>query len=375
MAYDAKTNWQLNDVVKPEDINRIEQGIKDLDIGKLTKTATVILGGADLNEYTDIGIYTWSSSNSSSIVNCPVVGQATMLVLPRLLNYEDDSVANITQIIFSQISSRSRAGVWIRLLVSDEWYEWNQLSTGEDFASVAKYNLAAATKTSLGTVETSVNPLPTDWIQVVEGTHYQKNGFVIKASDWYTAGPSPVKNAFDGNASTQWRASVVSGDVWVSFELPEAQVVNTLNIVGALTLGSATRFIIQGSINGSTWTQLYSTTNVSGEFNVVADLNNETSYKYYRILVTLASGSNLVLKEVKITSIRTTTFSKAYTITTAPLRWENYQRYLLQTPATPDSVGVTANTVFGITVDAILQPDRKYELVYFTNKFYAREVV
>ena len=31
MAYEAKTNWKLDDVVMPEDMNRIEQGIENLD--------------------------------------------------------------------------------------------------------------------------------------------------------------------------------------------------------------------------------------------------------------------------------------------------------------------------------------------------------
>lgn len=29
MAFEPKTNWQTNDIVKPEDMNRIEQGIYD----------------------------------------------------------------------------------------------------------------------------------------------------------------------------------------------------------------------------------------------------------------------------------------------------------------------------------------------------------
>ena len=31
MAYEAKTNWKLDDTVMPADMNRIEQGIQDLD--------------------------------------------------------------------------------------------------------------------------------------------------------------------------------------------------------------------------------------------------------------------------------------------------------------------------------------------------------
>lgn len=31
MAYEAKTNWKLDDTVMPDDMNRIEQGIQKLD--------------------------------------------------------------------------------------------------------------------------------------------------------------------------------------------------------------------------------------------------------------------------------------------------------------------------------------------------------
>ena len=44
MAYEAKTNWQLNDTVMPEDMNRIEQGIQMIEQNSSTSfkaTATI----------------------------------------------------------------------------------------------------------------------------------------------------------------------------------------------------------------------------------------------------------------------------------------------------------------------------------------------
>lgn len=41
MSYVAKTNWQLNDTVLPADMNRIEQGVKDLD-NRYLSTDTII---------------------------------------------------------------------------------------------------------------------------------------------------------------------------------------------------------------------------------------------------------------------------------------------------------------------------------------------
>lgn len=41
MSYEAKTNWQLNDTVLPTDMNRIEQGVKNLD-SKFLETDTTV---------------------------------------------------------------------------------------------------------------------------------------------------------------------------------------------------------------------------------------------------------------------------------------------------------------------------------------------
>ena len=43
MAYNAKTNWAIDNIVLPADMNRIEQGIKDVDTGKapLSHTHTI----------------------------------------------------------------------------------------------------------------------------------------------------------------------------------------------------------------------------------------------------------------------------------------------------------------------------------------------
>lgn len=47
MAYAGKTNWQLNEIVKPEDMNRIEQGVIDAHENLLTHKT-------DTNSHTDI---------------------------------------------------------------------------------------------------------------------------------------------------------------------------------------------------------------------------------------------------------------------------------------------------------------------------------
>ena len=61
MAYNGKTNWQLNEIVKPEDMNRIEQGIIDAHENLLTHNAddgahevAFTAHNADTGSHTDI---------------------------------------------------------------------------------------------------------------------------------------------------------------------------------------------------------------------------------------------------------------------------------------------------------------------------------
>lgn len=64
MSYEAKTNWQLNDTVLPADMNRIEQGVEDLDNRYLetdtslyvaTTGSDVTGNGSESNPYATIG--------------------------------------------------------------------------------------------------------------------------------------------------------------------------------------------------------------------------------------------------------------------------------------------------------------------------------
>ncbi len=80
MAYNAKTNWALNDAVMPEDMNRIEQGIKNLDINKANASATLVgkyhqptvtraAGQGTTSVVNPIPINNWVENSATSISN------------------------------------------------------------------------------------------------------------------------------------------------------------------------------------------------------------------------------------------------------------------------------------------------------------------
>lgn len=139
MAYPGKTNWALNEIVKPEDMNRIEQGILTLEAEKIAKDATIIGSGGDLNNCVEIGLYTWSGTDSTTLANCPENTQGTMQVLPRLVNYKSNP-ANLTQLVITQQNN-----IYTRILANGVWSAWSKVARTADFENISRYYVVGET--------------------------------------------------------------------------------------------------------------------------------------------------------------------------------------------------------------------------------------
>ena len=122
------------------------------------KQFTAVAAGGNLNDCTAVGMYSYSSSDSTSISNVPVTGSATLLVLPRLLNYTSNP-ANLTQELIVQ-SGR----IFMRFLSDGVWGPWvesytangsvipiSKGGTGATNAAEARTNLGAAPAYTYGT--------------------------------------------------------------------------------------------------------------------------------------------------------------------------------------------------------------------------------
>ena len=139
MAFAGKTNWALNDIVKPEDMNRIEQGILTLEAEKIAKNALEVLGGEDLNDCIITGIYTWSAASARTIANCPEIVQGTMLVLPRVINYSSNP-QNLTQLVITQQNN-----IYTRILADGNWSAWSKVARTADFENISRYHVVGET--------------------------------------------------------------------------------------------------------------------------------------------------------------------------------------------------------------------------------------
>lgn len=124
---------------------------------KLKKAVEITTG--DLNNYVDVGIFTYSASNSASITNTPEQAQSTMLVLPRLTA---DDTANRVQLVLTQTNH-----LYMRHKAEGTWAGWTRLRNSNEVIPVVYGGTGATTVTGARAVfnlpETCVSPTDNDW--------------------------------------------------------------------------------------------------------------------------------------------------------------------------------------------------------------------
>lgn len=97
---------------------------------KWSKNAETITEYANLDDFKNIGIYTYSYGAASTISNVPEIAQGTLFVLPRLLS---SNSANKIQILVTQNSN-----VYVRNLMDGTWQDWNKLYNSNDVMPIEK---------------------------------------------------------------------------------------------------------------------------------------------------------------------------------------------------------------------------------------------
>lgn len=377
MSYNAKTNWQVDDTVMPADMIRIEQGIKTLDLEKLSKTAIILYSGNDLNDQTEIGVYTWLGSASQKIINSPEAVECTMLVLPRLMNYDsNNSIQNRTQIIFTSTNR-----FYIRQLINNVWGNWSDGM--ENFWGIKKYNIPNFSVEEAGELTLYTNPIPNTWTFVPRTAGTYINGiYTITVSQFTT--DAPTLNAFDENPDTYWQGS--NTNPWIMIDFGSLINIKKVKIKLEATGDAANGFKIQGSNNPeddtASWTDLYT----DGSNHILPELkeiilSNPGKYRYYRIWF-----SNLDISSSGQKTCRLYVFEPVEYLVDAKKvnyvlpnlllnHWTSGQILLLEIPTENFPGIISSNSLSNLPIDMVLQAGKRYELVYQVSKFQAKEVV
>lgn len=130
-----------------------------------------------------------------------------------------------------------------------------------------------------------------------------QNGFVVTASSIYSGQRvySPYL-AFNNSISDSdsWTTQSQSG--WIQIELPEADKAEILKMSGGFSSEEPDSFVLYGSNDGETYTQLLSSGALTWSHNETKtwNLNNNTAYKFYKIEAVNTKSAYITISEIQL---------------------------------------------------------------------------
>lgn len=217
------------------------------------------------------------------------------------------------------------------------------------------------------------NPIPASgW---VAGSTTELTNGSYRATASGAENQHPVEHAFDSSASTYWAdVDEETGKTWIAVDFGSRIVVNKLRVNWFSYDYDSFSVVFQGSNNGTAWTNIASRTgNTDGA--EVWEFSNATEYSQYRLQFTQGTENTMRLYEWAIAEWSATVYKNLFTVSKGfPSEWTENQLALVQAPNGINTVGVQANTLNGVTVNTILQPNKRYELRYTGSAFAAKEV-
>lgn len=225
--------------------------------------------------------------------------------------------------------------------------------------------------TGTGTPSTvNTNPLPSTWTG--SGQSYSNGGYTIECSV-APSGANPLNSAFDRDESSRLiMLATPSNEASVTITLPDALTIQSFRTYLSDSV-SIDQVSIQGSNNKSSWTTIYTYNSLDSEMTT-RTVDSPASYKYYRFLYAMDATGSVEVREIQIGSYQVPSLSNAFTLADVPNPLDTNQRIMIKTP-TYSNTGVSSNTFNGKNIDALLLPNRYYELVYNGTQYLAKEVV
>lgn len=231
--------------------------------------------------------------------------------------------------------------------------------------------------TTSSQVGITTNPIPSSgW--VLNGTTEAKSGsYTVKVSSVYT-NSHPMLEAVDGSTTTYWESQ---GELrpWLMVALPALLTVRKIKMrVDSHSTSWPPVTVVQGSVNGSSWTDLLS---VSGRQTALTEytLSQYGAFQYYRLLFSFPGlendgGGQARVYAFQFSESETYQYRNDFVLTDAPSVWDVGQRITIKTPANFSTIAVTSNRLNDKTINTILQPNKRYEFVYNGSSFDAKEV-
>lgn len=227
------------------------------------------------------------------------------------------------------------------------------------------------TYTIKDTTTGSTTPLPTsNW--VLNGVGTATSGIYKVVASSAINSTYSVEKAVDGNDETSWGSEYGTTHTYTIIFPIAINIKKISLLLGRSGDTTGVNWTIQGSNNGTSWTQLYSSSTFSTSATTYT-LTKTGDYSQYKITFNVPLAPRVYIQTLTIPDWAANSYIIDYFVENMPLTWDIGQRVTVQVPTYAAFV-VDSNTFNGVKVNTILLSGRKYELRYNGSTFDAKEV-
>ena len=239
--------------------------------------------------------------------------------------------------------------------------------TGRYYIPNVEYGIGNSRK------DLTTSPLPTSgWVYTDDGYNTATSGAYMLVSESNNGSGWRIDGAL---TSKGWQNIGTRNSYFIIYHAANIMVKKVSFTVTSQYSSYLKSITIQGSTNGTTWVDLYTTTSITKDTVVSYTFTKTGDYSFYKVNFVSDESNRVTVKNFKYELYDINTYTNAYTITTGvPTTYDVEQRLLLKTPSNVNTFAVTSNTFNGIIIDAVLLPSTRYELVYNGVYFNAKGV-
>lgn len=219
----------------------------------------------------------------------------------------------------------------------------------------------------------TINPIPASgWTFDNTRTIFINEGYKITVSS--TMGQADPDRAVDGDSSSYWSSKSETTHTF-TLQLDEAVMVKKIKLrYKAESAAFITNAKFLGSVDGDVWDELWAS-NANMQVKTEITLTSPGVYSYYRLTFAYTSEMPVYLYDFEISEYDINYYHNEFTVKSGlPGEFTKEQRVMLFVPENTVTMGVLSNSLNGISINTILQKNRRYELRYNGASFVAKEV-
>jgi hypothetical protein len=234
-----------------------------------------------------------------------------------------------------------------------------------------RYYQVAPYYTIKNTTHGTTTPLPTSgW--TLNGVATATNSIYKVVASSSIGSDYSVEKAVDGKDDTSWGSEYGTTHTYTII-FPIAINIKKIGLLlGRSGDTTGIGWTIQGSNNGTTWADLFSSSTYSINMTTYT-LTHTGDYSQYKITFNVPLAPRIYITSLTIPEWAANSYVIDYIAEKMPTVWDVGQRVTVQVPTYAAFV-VDSNTFNGVKVNTILLSGRRYELRYNGTSFDAKEV-